>query len=522
MQRDEHSLTARRATGARSVRAALVVALVLGLAALLGGFGGTLEAPVMAAEVLATTVLAAAAHLAPSRRGRHVLALLAAYWGLTAAGDTYWLLTTDTTGVSFADGEFEPGVTMTLEVVRYAAVLGVLALTTPVTEGRRWTWRRGLAQAQVTVSVTALALLATPLGVLVDDGRSYSLFTFFDVVVAAAALGAVLGAAWTTPRPDRTATRLLAVTAAGVSAVVLGDAVMVQALTRADPLGGGAGIVLIAAGVLTLLITHLRAGPPAPTGGTALPRVPVRTHPRLVLAVTVAAQVVAPLAVSALTAARLGTAAPGPATLGTAVAALALSVLLAAVQARRAQLAQVAAAAAQRDELTGAHSRRGLAEHARRHLTAGSGTWTLALFDLDGFKAVNDTFGHDAGDAVLRTVVARAAAVLDGHGIVARLGGDEFVVLLHTGGADAPTTTDALRRLRAAVTSPARLPGGTTVAVGTSLGAVDATGGDDLAALLAAADRRMYAEKRRHPAPPAQRTPAPPAQRPSPPARPRR
>ncbi|MCI2238066.1 GGDEF domain-containing protein [Paenibacillus sp. TRM 82003] len=395
---------------------------------------------------------------------------------------------------------------MALEVVRYAAVLGVLALTTPVTGGRRWTWRRGLAQAQVTVSVTALALLATPLGGLVDDGRSYSLFTFFDVVVAAAALGAVVGAAWTTPRPDRAATRLLAVTAAGVGAVVLGDAVLVHALTRADALVGGTGIALIAAGVLTLLVTHLSAGPPAPTGTSPLPRVPVRSHPRLVLAVTVAVQVVAPLAVSALTAARLASATsttPGPATLGTAVAALTLSVLLAAVQARRAQVAQVAAAAAQRDELTGAHSRRGLAEHARRHLTAGSGTWTLALFDLDGFKAVNDTFGHDAGDAVLRTVVARAAAAADGHGVVARLGGDEFVVLLHTGGPDAPATTDVLRRLRAAVTAPARLPRGTTVTVGTSLGAVAATGGDDLAELLAAADRRMYAEKRQQPAPPA-------------------
>ncbi|WP_432488483.1 GGDEF domain-containing protein [Kineococcus sp. SYSU DK018] len=508
MHQGEGAPRTRSATRARRACAALTAVLVVALAALIAGYDGALQTPVIAAEVLAVGALTTAALLAPTRRGRQVLALLAGYWALTAVGDAYWLLTVDPTGLSLAAGEFEPGLTMTLEVVRYAAPLGMLALTTPVTGGRRWTWRRGVAQAQVTVSVAALVLLATPAGALVDDGRSYSLFCFFDVAVAATALGAVTGAAWTTPRPDRGATRVLLLTAAGVCSLVLGDAVLVLSLLREDVLTGSAGIALIATGVLTVLVTHLTAGAPPPPGGGPLPRAGGRTRPRLVLAVTVGVQVVAPLAVSALAAARLTAAtqpgsAPGPAatTLGTAAAALALSVLHAALQARRAQLAQVAADAAGRDDLTGAHSRRGLAAHYHRHVTAGPGPgWTLALFDLDGFKAVNDTFGHHAGDELLRTVVERAAGVVGEHGVLARLGGDEFVALLHTGGADDPATTALLQRLRDAVTAPADLPCGITAAVGASLGAVTAgpgtDGPPDLSDLLDAADRRMYTDKR--------------------------
>ncbi|WP_432536266.1 GGDEF domain-containing protein [Kineococcus arenarius] len=503
----------------RQACAALAAVLVTGWALLLPGYDGSIDRAIVTGECLATVLLAAITALSPSRRARHALALLTTYIGLTALGDTYWLLTVDPTGLSFVDDDFEPGPTIAVEVVRYAALLGLLAHATPVTGGRRWTWRRGVSQAQTTVSVAALLLLATPAGALVDDGRSYSLFCFFDIAVAATALGAVLGAAWTTPRPDRGATRHLAATAAGVGLVVLGDAVVVLSLTAASTATGAAGMAAVVAGGGTLLAVNLRTGHPAPAPPGALPHVPRPGHPGLVLTVTVVVQVLTPLAVSALTAARLTAAAqpgssagPGAATVGTAVAALALTVLHATAQSHRARLAQVAAAAAHRDELTGAHSRRGLSAHAHRHLdtTTGPG-WTLALFDLDGFKAVNDTFGHDAGDEVLRAVVARAAAVVDGHGVLARLGGDEFVALLRTGPADAPATTAVLERLREAVAVPVEVPGGVTVAVGASLGAVTATPGPTgLAGLLSAADRRMYADKRtRRP------TPQPPAQAPA-------
>ncbi|WP_432493756.1 GGDEF domain-containing protein [Kineococcus auxinigenes] len=479
--------------------------LITTWALLLPGYDGSIDRAVVAGECLATVVLLAITALAPCRRARHALALLTTYVGLTALGDAYWLLTVDPTGLTFTDREFEPGPTVAAEVVRYAALLGLLAHATPVTGGRRWTWRRGVAQAQTTAGAAALLLLATPAGAIVDDGRSSSLFCFFDVVVAATALGAVVGAAWTTPRPDRRTSRLLAATATGVGLLVLGDAVVVLSLSAASTAAGATGMALVVTGGAVLLAANLHPGRPAPAPAGSLPRVPDPARPGPLLAVTVLTQVLTPLAVSALLAARLtaaaqpgSTTAPGAATVGTAVAALALSVLHAAAQAHRARLAQVAAAAAQRDELTGAHSRRGLNAHAERHLddTTGPG-WTLALFDLDGFKAVNDTFGHDAGDEVLRGVVARAAAVVDGHGVLARLGGDEFVVLLRTGPADAPATTAVLERLREAVAAPAELPGGVTARVGASLGAVTATPGPDgLAGLLSAADRRMYADKR--------------------------
>jgi diguanylate cyclase (GGDEF)-like protein len=68
----------------------------------------------------------------------------------------------------------------------------------------------------------------------------------------------------------------------------------------------------------------------------------------------------------------------------------------------------------------------------------------LAFFDLDGFKSYNDSFGHAAGDALLRRLGERLAAAVAGHGTAYRLGGDEFCVLLDPSGADATAVTDLL------------------------------------------------------------------------------
>ncbi|NAZ77079.1 diguanylate cyclase [Kineococcus sp. T13] len=126
------------------------------------------------------------------------------------------------------------------------------------------------------------------------------------------------------------------------------------------------------------------------------------------------------------------------------------------------------------------------------------------VLDLDGFKAVNDTRGHAAGDRVLQVVVERAARVVGDDGLVARLGGDEFVLWLHCGGPGAPRTRELLERLRGALAVPVPLADGASARVGASLGVVDADPADpggrggDLAAVLAEADRRMYADKRAH------------------------
>ncbi|MBM2616280.1 GGDEF domain-containing protein [Actinoplanes sp. LDG1-06] len=146
---------------------------------------------------------------------------------------------------------------------------------------------------------------------------------------------------------------------------------------------------------------------------------------------------------------------------------------------------------ASHDALTGLPNRARLTAHADA-LTGRA--MAVLLLDLNGFKAVNDTLGHAAGDVVLRAVGARLRAALREGDLAGRIGGDEFVVVL----ADAsPATAAALAdRLRALICEPVDLDG-QTASVGVSIGAaVRAAGEDaDLDALSRAADAAMYREK---------------------------
>jgi diguanylate cyclase (GGDEF)-like protein len=146
-----------------------------------------------------------------------------------------------------------------------------------------------------------------------------------------------------------------------------------------------------------------------------------------------------------------------------------------------------------RDALTGIYNRRYLmscfAEAARR-----SRSVVVAILDLDGFKQVNDTLGHDQGDRVLQAVAWELAADLKGA-VVARLGGDEFAVLFDHHSPDAAAL--ALERLLQAL--PERLADGAEVAVPVRFSAGVAAwpeDGADLSAVMRAADRAMYAAKR--------------------------
>ncbi|MET7682619.1 diguanylate cyclase CdgB [Streptomyces sp. NPDC005423] len=126
------------------------------------------------------------------------------------------------------------------------------------------------------------------------------------------------------------------------------------------------------------------------------------------------------------------------------------------------------------------------------------GTKGLAVLfcDLDGFKSINDRFGHNAGDAVLIEVARRLGrAVRDGD-TVARLGGDEFVVLADgLGKADAQ---DLAVRLRNEIIQPIRVDG-RAVRVGASFGIGWAHCGKTADEVLKSADERMYVEKRSRP-----------------------
>ncbi|MBP0455271.1 diguanylate cyclase [Kitasatospora sp. RG8] len=113
--------------------------------------------------------------------------------------------------------------------------------------------------------------------------------------------------------------------------------------------------------------------------------------------------------------------------------------------------------------------------------------------DLDGFKSINDRFGHNAGDAVLVEVARRLSqAVRDGD-TVARLGGDEFVVLAD--GIGREEAKDLAHRLRNAIIPPMRIDG-RAMRVGVSLGIGWAGCGMSIEEVLHTADERMYDEKR--------------------------
>ncbi|MEV7087690.1 diguanylate cyclase [Streptomyces sp. NPDC093085] len=123
------------------------------------------------------------------------------------------------------------------------------------------------------------------------------------------------------------------------------------------------------------------------------------------------------------------------------------------------------------------------------------GTKGLAVLfcDLDGFKSINDRFGHNTGDEVLIEVARRLTTGVRDGDTVARLGGDEFVVLADgLGSADA---ADLAVRLRNAIIPPIRVDG-RAVRVGASFGIGWASCGMTVEEVLQSADQRMYVEKR--------------------------
>lgn len=188
-------------------------------------------------------------------------------------------------------------------------------------------------------------------------------------------------------------------------------------------------------------------------------------------------------------------------TLGVGMLALVLLVLVRIgmlAQAREDAQARLAGLA-RRDELTGLANRRGLDERlsvALDRLAVGASPGVTVVFcDLDGFKAVNDAHGHQAGDAVLAVVGRRLAATLRADDVVARFGGDEFVVVAE--GDPTAVARETHRRVAAALARPVEVDGvrhHVTAATGTAV----ALPGEDVTAdgLLAAADAAMYRDKR--------------------------
>ena len=152
---------------------------------------------------------------------------------------------------------------------------------------------------------------------------------------------------------------------------------------------------------------------------------------------------------------------------------------------------------AMHDPLTGLANRELLEDRLRSAITVAHRqlrTVSVLLLDLDGFKTVNDTFGHAAGDDVLVEVARRLQATLRGSDSASRLGGDEFVVVLPATPLEGAVET--ARAICAAISEPMAI-GSEEHRVGVSVGiAVYPTHGTDADSVLAAADVAMYEAKR--------------------------
>ncbi|MBD1401830.1 diguanylate cyclase [Pelobacter sp. M08fum] len=129
--------------------------------------------------------------------------------------------------------------------------------------------------------------------------------------------------------------------------------------------------------------------------------------------------------------------------------------------------------------------------HGKRH----EQSLAIAYIDLDGFKSVNDTFGHDAGDQLLKVIAARMQAALRESDTIARFGGDEFVVILEDLGTTHASTA-YIKRLLTAAAQPVDYQG-QTLQVSSSIGVAFFAPSDTLAAdqLLRQADQAMYQAK---------------------------
>ena len=145
------------------------------------------------------------------------------------------------------------------------------------------------------------------------------------------------------------------------------------------------------------------------------------------------------------------------------------------------------------DALTQLPNRTLFHERLDRALTApGERAVAVALIDLDDFKEVNDTLGHEVGDLLLIAVAQRLNACVRAEDTVARLGGDEFVVVLD--GADPAVADLAAQRMIEALRAPV-LADGHELPIRASIGIADGHAGDDASLLLRHADIAMYAAK---------------------------
>ena len=155
--------------------------------------------------------------------------------------------------------------------------------------------------------------------------------------------------------------------------------------------------------------------------------------------------------------------------------------------------------AARTDPLTGLPNRRAIEDWAQKQLRGaarhGFSLWVV-VGDIDSFKTINDTFGHDAGDIVLKTFADKLRKYTRASDICGRLGGDEFLlVITHVEAAHVEGTVNRFREHFAALSFPLQ---GQSVSVTASFGVAGVLGKDlkEFTTLVRRADRMLYEAKR--------------------------
>ena len=120
---------------------------------------------------------------------------------------------------------------------------------------------------------------------------------------------------------------------------------------------------------------------------------------------------------------------------------------------------------------------------------------TLMIFDIDHFKQVNDTYGHDCGDEVLKGFADRLRGIIRGGDLLCRLGGEEFVIVMP--GVDVEAATRIAERARLAIEEEPFVidPNGRAIPVTVSIGVAERGADDDAGSLYRRADRALYRSK---------------------------
>lgn len=152
---------------------------------------------------------------------------------------------------------------------------------------------------------------------------------------------------------------------------------------------------------------------------------------------------------------------------------------------------------AARDFLTGLPNRSYLEQHVatliRAHDTRDE-TFSLSVIDIDHFKHINDTYGHDTGDAVLQWLAARLTECLRDGDVVARIGGEEFVMVMH--GVRSSEAKKVMERARTHIgTSAIPFESETELFITISSGLSEHTKGESYTDLFKRADAALYAAK---------------------------